>query len=236
MLAAGSVTLDPMSSTFNWELRAFLARAWTPDMRDRDKWHAVARWVDSLKLARLREGLATIDSTLDTYLPVEVRTAMPHWVSAALKGDERSRASLCLVRNLNLRAPKLGDNGLVGLARLPQLCPLRRLKLHDHQLSDRAAFAIAKSPAFRQLERVNLAQNRVSGRGALALLVQGSTLLDHLYLGRNRIDDAGALALADQPECARLLVLDLSGNPLQSSTRQALKQHPNLSDCELRVD
>ena len=212
------------------------AAAWTSGMGERERWQVAARWVESLKIDRLRETITALDRHLDATLPVEVRSALPHWIEAALAGDARGLLQLRLIRNLNPRSPQLGDAGLLALARRPELAALQRVKLYGHRLGDRAARALARSPAFARLCRLNLTHNEIGPDGALELVVAGPAGLDHLFLGRNRIGIEGALALAGRPEIRRLRVLDLRDNNLDQATQTQLMQHANLAGCELRVN
>ena len=112
---AAQISLSAELDGDEWVLNG--EKWWTSGMGERERWQVAARWVESLKLDRLRETIPALDRHLDATLPVEVRSALPHWIEAALAGDARGLLQLRLIRNLNPRSPQLGDAGLVVKAR-----------------------------------------------------------------------------------------------------------------------
>jgi Ran GTPase-activating protein (RanGAP) involved in mRNA processing and transport len=108
------------------------------------------------------------------------------------------RASLPVLRTLNLGQNPIGPTGLEALLAGPLVSPLRHLDLTATDAGDAGAAAVAGCPAVVNLRWLQLAENHIT--------------------------DTGARALAESPHLADVHTLDLSKNDIGPAGKDCLTQ------------
>lgn len=129
-------------------------------------------------------------------------------------------------KTLNLAGKKIGDEGIKRLVAFEPVKSVVKLDLRYNQLTEAGARTLAESPVFPALESLELRHNFLGDGGAAALAnAQTFPSLADLKSGWNEIHDPGGMAIAESKTLAKTLkMLDLRGNFLADSTKQALSK------------
>lgn len=143
--------------------------------------------------------------------------------------DYQSLFKKSLTRNgrvLNLAGKKIGDAGLRLLASNPLLKKVGKLDLRYNEITAEGARYLAESEYLGRLQSLELRHNDLTDSGAERLAQTGRIpALKTLGLGWNQIHDPGGMAVAGSQTLPKTLKkLDLRGNFLADSTKEALKK------------
>ncbi len=139
--------------------------------------------------------------------------------------------------HLGLAGNRLGFQGILQLARSPQLASLSSLDLDDTWTGSEAVRALVSSPFLVNLTTLSAASNSIGDQG-MAEVLQGNGLnmVHTLNLQDNGIGPEGAAALAAAPLATRLRKVDLSFNRLGDAGVEALARGQNWRQLqELRL-
>lgn len=137
--------------------------------------------------------------------------------------------ALARLTKLDLALNDIGPAGIEALVNSPNAAGLRELRLSNNELGPRGARVVARSPLADRLTVLDLCANRIGSAGLSAVLAADWPALRTLGLTFNRIDPDGAARLADWPGLARIIRLELGGNPLGPDGVVALARSPHLS-------
>ncbi|QEL21061.1 TIGR02996 domain-containing protein [Limnoglobus roseus] len=97
------------------------------------------------------------------------------------------RCQLRNLRSLNLSRRKLGDEGVIALAKSPHFQHLESLDISDNGLTDAAVVALVRSPGLRSLRRLTInGDSRLTDVSAHAILADGRDW-DHVKIDSHRM-------------------------------------------------
>lgn len=132
---------------------------------------------------------------------------------------------------------RIGDDGLLLLARSPHLARLRRLTIGHNLITDRGLAVLADPTALPALD--TLACNSAAITDATIAAMVAARPFDALYLGGcSELGDAALIAIARSPYAATLTGLNLHGTSVGTAGLEALIASPieKLAYLGIRVD
>lgn len=172
------------------------------------------RWKLTPHLSDLNIGFNDLgDGDLESLaeLPLEVLDLSGNRITAA--GTAFIGATFESLRELNLTANLIGDDGTLSLMQCESMASLRRLNLSNCGLTDAGVQRLAESGTLGGLESLSLGWNRIGDEAARAIAACPDLAgLRELDLSGTQLGFAGAVALADSGTLGRLDRLVLHEN------------------------
>jgi uncharacterized protein (TIGR02996 family) len=198
-----------------------------------------------------RESLAAHEHALLEAHRAEWTSTLPAWVqgyefsrglveAVAVRTEGFLREGAAVFELTPIRRVRLNEahSRMAEVAQSPLLSRIRELDLCGNDLGNGGPNILARSPYLGHLEFLDLSFNDLTNRGIESLVtLRALKNLKRLHLNDNaRISTPGIRQLADSPNFANLLALDLSGNDLNESSVRTLINGTSLKKLvELRL-